>query len=487
MALSEKTLNIGTVTASADLSAKKHYLVAVSGANTVGLATVGSQAVGSLGNKPESGIGAEVLTGIIQPVVAGEAIAAGADVAPDSTGRARTALVDDYVVGTALTAAAAAGAEFRCLMLPKPQKQDTLGAVVSYGVAATKTVTANKMVALDADGYLVDAGDATAVTFWGIALATADNSAGADGALTCAVSRAGTKALTGASLTQADVGKEVYVGADSATVTTAKGRLYVGVIDSIASATAPTVRYEATPIEWVAVGVAATKSITADRMVALDADGYLVDAGDATAVSFWGIALAAADNSAGADGAINCAVSRDCKRVMTGSGLAATDLGKEVWVGADSATVTTTPGNILVGTIESIGSATTPVVVFKPLPIVGQRTDRQFTIPFTWVGAVGAVGVVAFEDNEFARKYKVLSGFADAQTAPGGAYVCTIELDDGTTQFAVTITGAATHGENKTAGATPFLAATDTDVTLVDDDASGATADVKGQFLCEAL
>jgi len=366
MATDEKLLQLGSMVAAADLSTKNHYLVKVTAANTVNLAGVGDTAIGVLANKPTAGQTAAVNVGMVCAVAAGEAIAAGASIAPDATGRARTALTDDHICGIALEASAAAAEEISCLMLPQVSSLDQDGHVVEVGVAATKSTTAGQMVCLDADGYLVDAGDATAVSFWGLALDTVDNSTGADGDLDCSVRR-------------------------------------------------------------------------------------------------WGIAE------------------------LTGAGLAATDVGKECWVGADSATITTTPGDILVGVIDSIASATEPTVRYKPLPLVGERTDRQFEIPFAFVGAVGAVGVAAFEDMEFPRNYKVLSGFADAQTAPGSIYVCTVALTDGTTSFEVTITGTATHGENKTAGTTAMLAATDTDVTLVDDDASGATADVKGCFLCEAL
>jgi hypothetical protein len=366
MSTEEKVLQVGSLLAAADLSTKNHYLVKVSAANAVNLAGVGDTAIGVLANKPASGEPALVSVGVIAPVVAGEAISAGADIAPDATGRARTALTDDHICGIALEASSAAAEEIRCLMLPQTASLDADGHVVEVGVAATKSTTANQMVCLDADGYLVDAADATAVSFWGVALDTVDNSTGADGDLDCSVRR-------------------------------------------------------------------------------------------------WGIAE------------------------LTGAGLAATDVGKECWVSTDSATITTTPGDILVGVIDSIASATEPTVRYRPMPIVGERTDRQFEIPFVYNGAVGAVGVKAHEDREYPTKYKVLQGYADAETAPGGAYVCTIELDDGTTQFAITITGSATHGENKTAGATSFLAATDTDVTLVDDDASGATEFVKGVFLCEAL
>jgi hypothetical protein len=366
-ARTEQEQSFGSCVAAVDLSSYNHRLVKVSAANTVNLAGAGETVAGVLMNAPEAGDPAKVSTGVVLPVVAGAAVAAGAALASDASGRAVTASEGNYIFGVALEAAGAAGREFAALMLSQQASLTFDSSAVDVDVAATMEITAGEMVCLDGDGFLVAADEATAVSFWGIALETVDNSLGADGDLTCLVRRFGTYPLTGAGLTE-------------------------------------------------------------------------------------------------------------------------TDIGKEVWA-SDATTVTTTPGDILVGIIDSIASATEPTVRIKPMPIVGQRTERQFTIPFTYIGAVGAVGVVANEDMEFPRKYLPLRAFADAETAPGGAYFCTIELDDGSTQYALTITGSATHGENKTAAAlsAAMLAATDTDITLVDDNASGATEGVKGHFLCEAL
>jgi hypothetical protein len=367
MARYEKKLNVGSLVAAGDLSANVHYLVAISAANTVDLAGVGDTAIGVLGNDPDAaGKPAEVMTGVIVPVVAGEAIAAGADVAPDATGRARTAVTDDHIFGIALEAAGDAGEEFACLVMPQQASLALDGQTHDVPVAANKVITADKMVCLDTDGYLVDAGDATAVSFWGMALETADNTGGADGDISCNVRRFGV---------------------------TASG-------------------------------------------------------------------------------------------ILAGAGLAATDVGQECWVGADSGTITMTPGDILVGIIEEVESATEPIVRYVELPIVGERTNRQREIHFSHSGNT-LDGKNAFEDREFLRKYVVLAGYADVETAPGGADVLTIELDDGATQFAVTITGAATHGENKTPAPTSPMLTTDTDVTLA--DTAALSSDVKGMFLVEDL
>jgi hypothetical protein len=117
MATYEKLLSVGSLTASADLSAKQHYLVKVSGANTVALAGAGELCIGSLANKPASGEAAEVLAGIIVPVVAGDAVLVGAEVASDAAGKAVTATTGDRVFGVALTAAGADGEEIRVFTL----------------------------------------------------------------------------------------------------------------------------------------------------------------------------------------------------------------------------------------------------------------------------------------------------------------------------------------------------------------------------------
>lgn len=361
----EQELAVGSLLAAADLSSKRHYLVKVSAANAVNLAGAGETAIGVLDNAPESGEVCKVLVGVVCPVVAGEAIAAGDDIAPDATGRARVALSTDHVVGIALEAAGAAGREFSAVMLPQTVSAAE-GRTESVGVAANKVITVDKMVCLDTDGYLVDAGDGTAVSFWGIALQTVDNTGGADGALSASVRRQG---------------------------------------------------------------------VTASGLLAA-------------------------------------------------TGLAATDVGQECWVGADSGTITMTPGNILVGTVEERESATEPRVRYEAMPIVGERASRQREIHFSHSGAA-LNGKAAFADREFLRKYVVLAGYADVETAPGGADTLTCALDDGATTFSIVITGAATHGENKTPAPTSPMLTTDTDVTLT--DTAALSADVKGVFLVEDL
>ena len=78
-----------------------------------------------------------------------------------------------------------------------------------------------------------------------------------------------------------------------------------------------------------------------------------------------------------------------------------------------------------------MNSAIECVVRYKALPIVGERTDRQRSIPFGHSGNT-LDGKNAFEDREYLRQYLPLSATADVETAPGGADVLTITLTDGT-------------------------------------------------------
>lgn len=117
MATYEKKLQLGSLVAGADLSSSQHYLVKVSAANTVALAGAGELCIGVVDNKPTSGQAVEILCGVVVPVVTGAAVAAGAEVASDASGKAVTATTGDRVFGVALTASAADGEEIRVYTL----------------------------------------------------------------------------------------------------------------------------------------------------------------------------------------------------------------------------------------------------------------------------------------------------------------------------------------------------------------------------------
>jgi hypothetical protein len=373
---------------------------------------------------------------------------------------------------------------------------------VELKLAASQTIYQGSLVCRNASGLAVPAADTAGLVLAGVSFGDKRN--GTSSVTSTATSthyvslrRRGCFLFAAAGLTVADIGKKVYV-ADDQTVQLAPTNVEAGYLVGIDSATEAWVEINAAQfvsdadaedkdIEFV--GVAANKVITVSAGVCLDADGYLVDMDDATAISFWGYSLEAADNTGGADGAIDCAVQRSGEITFTSSSLVAADLGKEVWQATDHTTVTKTPGTKLVGVISKVISATSCKVTIKPMPIVGQRTDRQFPIDGVMIGACGT-GATVFADRQFKRRYICLQGFADALTAPSSTYNCAIALSDGTTTFTIPIATTATHGELLTAQVpttATMKADFDTDLTCTDDNASATTADINIHIMAEAL
>ena len=104
----------------------------------------------------------------------------------------------------------------------------------SYLMAAV-AVYEGSLVMADGSGYLDNASDVAARYFLGVADTTKDNSAGAAGAKRLDVKKKGVYLMKMAGATVADIGKAVYIGADSDTVTLTANNLPVGVIRYIAS------------------------------------------------------------------------------------------------------------------------------------------------------------------------------------------------------------------------------------------------------------
>jgi hypothetical protein len=113
MAVHGESLHIGSqMTAGVDLSANIYRFVRITAANVVGLVTAATQVtLGLQNNKPLSGQVVDVVTNGVTKMVAGAAIAAGAEIMPDSTGRGITAVTaaNRTTGAIALEAAAAAG------------------------------------------------------------------------------------------------------------------------------------------------------------------------------------------------------------------------------------------------------------------------------------------------------------------------------------------------------------------------------------------
>ncbi|PID40659.1 MAG: hypothetical protein CR984_02070 [Proteobacteria bacterium] len=99
------------------------------------------------------------------------------------------------------------------------------GELVPFKVAASTQIEAGKMVAVNTDGYAIEAADTASIIVVGVAGETVDNTPGANGDLNVIVRRKKhfkLKNSATAAVTQASVGSSVYVE-DDETVAIASG------------------------------------------------------------------------------------------------------------------------------------------------------------------------------------------------------------------------------------------------------------------------
>jgi uncharacterized protein DUF2190 len=101
-----------------DLTNYQYTFVAYDGnGNVVHNTTDGALCLGVVQNKPLSGRSVTIMSTGISRVAAGEAVTKGALVSSDATGRAAIADTGDKVLGTALSAASAAGEIISVLLI----------------------------------------------------------------------------------------------------------------------------------------------------------------------------------------------------------------------------------------------------------------------------------------------------------------------------------------------------------------------------------
>lgn len=92
MARFNTNLTIGDLVAGADLRSNQYRFVRLTGANAVSAVTASTQAVvGIQNNRPNTGEVVEIVVAGLTKVVAGAPITAGAELMPDTQGRAITA------------------------------------------------------------------------------------------------------------------------------------------------------------------------------------------------------------------------------------------------------------------------------------------------------------------------------------------------------------------------------------------------------------
>lgn len=113
-----------TLVAAADYSASQFRFIDVDTTGKGATPTAaGGRVVGVRNNKPKSGEAATVVVNGVSIVEAGAAVAVGADVMTDTTGRAITAATTgSNIAGIALEAASAAGQFIAILLSPAGQK-----------------------------------------------------------------------------------------------------------------------------------------------------------------------------------------------------------------------------------------------------------------------------------------------------------------------------------------------------------------------------
>lgn len=222
-----------------------------------------------------------------------------------------------------------------------------------------------------------------------------------------------------------------------------------------------------------------------NALVNLNAAGNLKPAASTAGEVFAGIALEQGDNSSGSAGDIEVRVAKTGVWQVVSSGLDLTSVGKPCYI-TDDATVSLTFGPVYCGNVAEFTDSTTLHLDIEPAcrpTKAGNNVGQVFLLTSKFNGAVGASAVTSMESLELNVGFEVLRGYVKCQTAPGGAYVLTCTITDGTSPQTVTVTGAATTGESEAINQV-FAADADIDITWIDDDASGASADCEVTFVC---
>lgn len=85
------------------------------------------------------------------------------------------------------------------------------GVLIDFPVKGGVTICAGTMVAVDHTGYALPAGNKVGYTFVGVSMEHADSATSADGAINVLVRTEGFFEFDAVNITQADVGKQMYV------------------------------------------------------------------------------------------------------------------------------------------------------------------------------------------------------------------------------------------------------------------------------------
>lgn len=110
------------------------------------------------------------------------------------------------------------------------------------------------------------------------------------------------------------------------------------------------------PERLIVLKAAASTTIYAGGLVSVNATGYAIPAADAASTRVMGRAERFIDNSAGADGDLDCVVRVAVFKLENSAGAALTlaDVGKDVMVEDDQTVALTSANSIVAGQLEEI-------------------------------------------------------------------------------------------------------------------------------------
>ena len=167
--------------------------------------------------------------------------------------------------------------------------------------------------------------------------------------------------------------------------------------------------FERIAAEVFADPVAASTLLYGGAFVCLNGSGYAVAAANTKGYTMRGAARARADNSAGANGAINVETWAGEAVEAVGSGLTIADVGKMAYI-VDDQTITLTPGFVQAGKIVKVESATKCFV--DPRTADRPRQLESMTLELT---AASTDYVLSFTAS---RKLFIHTAYVAAETKP---------------------------------------------------------------------
>lgn len=144
-------------------------------------------------------------------------------------------------------------------------------------------------------------------------------------------------------------------------------------------------------------------------LVFVNANGYACDVTATGVNAFVGIAVAEADNSSGADGAINVEVYPEGDFELTGTGFAQTDVGMPIYADDNYACVMSLGAtSVRIGTVVKYVSSTKHIVSIKP-----SRVGALEVAPLTTITPADAAGTPDYAIQAVINSSAY--GFASAQ------------------------------------------------------------------------